>query len=103
MTTSSSIAMTIKCCADCPFFGGLPLISALAQAFSGPEGSLAKAGTCNFDRDTGTLIEIRLGLVGPEREAMLKQAARRLPVADRTTIPEKCPLRSADVVVSLGS
>lgn len=100
MTTT---ALTVKCCAECPFFGGVPLLSALSEALSGAEGSLAKAGTCNFDRDTATVIRVRLGVVGPERAEMLKQASRRMPVTDRDTIPEKCPLRTGDIVVTLGS
>lgn len=101
--TTTPISMTIRCCADCPFFGGVPLISALSEALSGSEGSLAKAGTCNLDRDTGTMIRVRLGLVGPEREEMVKAVRKRTLVTDRDTTPDDCPLRSRDVIVTLGS
>lgn len=100
---SKTAALTVKCCADCPFFGGVPLLSALSEALSGSDGHLAKAGTCNFDRDTSTVIRVPLGVVGPERDAMKKSLERRMLVTDKTTIPEKCPLRERDVVVTLGS
>jgi hypothetical protein len=95
-------ALTVKRCADCPFFERLPLASAI-EALAGSDAVLAMIGSCRYDRERNELIVIRLGLQGPERDAMMEAAKRRLPVRDRNTIPEKCPLRSGDVVVTLGS
>jgi len=101
-------AMTIKCCAECPFFERVPVLSALSEMLAEPgkdslKGSLANAGTCNFDRDTNTVIRVRVGVVGTERDKMLADAKKRLVVVDRNGIPEKCPLRERDIVVTLGS
>ena len=102
---SKTIAMTIKCCHDCPFSGSIPLIGVIAEALSDKNDplALAKAGTCSFDRDSGRMVRVRVGLVGPERDAMLKETAKIRPVKDRNTIPDDCPLRVSDVVVTLGS
>jgi len=101
----SNVAMTIKCCHDCPFSAGIPLIGMIAEVLSDKNDplTLAKAGTCNFDKDTARIVRVRLGLVGPEREQMLKEASKARPVKDRNTIPDDCPLRTGDIVVTLGS
>jgi len=60
------------------------------------------AGLCGYDsvRDAKALETIGLP-PGPERNQAKLSADRRMIVRDNNTIPDKCPLRSRDIVLTL--
>jgi hypothetical protein len=81
----------VRCCKECPFFQIIML------AVFRPD-----SGLCGYDgvRDAKSLDTIGLP-PGPERNMAKLSADRRMIVRDNNTIPDKCPLRSRDIVLTL--
>ncbi len=85
--------MIIRCCKDCPLFQSI-----LLAIFANKPDS----GLCGYDSQRDALALEPIGLLpGPERTAAKASADRRMIVRDRNTIPEKCPLRTKDIVLTL--
>jgi len=87
--------MTVRCCKDCPFFQTI-----LLALFANKPNS----GLCAYDgvRDAKALETIGLP-PGPERDAAKASADRRMIVRDNQTIPDRCPLRTNDIILTLGN
>lgn len=87
--------MTVRSCAECPFFRGT-LLALLARG--------EQAGQCSYDADADDLVpDPDPELSTAERVARQERLLRRLRVEDRRVVPEACPLRRRPVVVSLAA
>lgn len=90
--------MKVRCCKECPFFQELPLLGTIGLLLA----ATTPPGVCGYDAGADAVVVVELGMKpGPDRDAMLRRAKRRMVVSDRTIIPSGCPLRISDVVVSL--
>ncbi len=98
--------LVVTHCSACPFFEDSPLKTfggALFRALMAD----SQHGLCNV-LPSGEFLpsaDLKLGLPpGPERDAedpRLARARSRRVVADKRTIPDDCPLRQADVAVTV--
>ena len=94
--------IAVSKCGNCPFFAPSPLAGVgkllSVQIMSGHCRYVAFEGGGEF------IADIRMGLPpGPEREREIKKAKSRIEIGNKDVAPESCPLRSGDLVVSLGS
>lgn len=87
--------MIIKACKECPFFQNT-LLAMIATKGVG--------GVCSCDGKNDRNIHVDLGLnPGTEEyDKNRRDAWRRMKIPDPTTIPDACPLRTADVTITLG-
>lgn len=93
--------ITVKTCAECPFF--VQTVGSFLFAFISKPGEDRLTGECDCPTTSG-LRHHAPGQAGtPEVAANRDRQARRMRVLDGQTLPEKCPLRSGDVLVTLGS
>jgi hypothetical protein len=84
--------MVVKRCKECPFFQET-LFSLISR----------KAGLCAYSPSDDTMVVVDTSMPeGPARDEMRRKGQARLPIRDREVVPEACPLRTLDVVVTLG-
>ncbi len=86
--------MVVKRCKECPFYQDI-LLAVLANK--------PNSGLCGYDAGRDGLALVPRGLrPGPERDEAMASSARRLIVPNNNTVPDKCPLRAKDIVLTLG-
>lgn len=92
--------MIVKSCSECPFYRLTPILGVIVKFL----GAAPKSGWCCYERETKTILEPELGLPpGPERDAMMARLGARMIIEDNTVVPNGCPLRDGDLIVTLGS
>lgn len=93
----------VKSCATCPFFGTsvattlaavLPSVAAKAGPFP---------GECDYPHGGGVLHFTPGSPTTPEIDAERYRRKVRMRIQNANELPEACPLRKQDVVVTLGS
>ena len=86
--------MIIQKCDDCPFFS-TNLLALFRNTHS---------GFCGYDSATDAQVpaHTQFGPGTPEHEVALRAWNARLPVPDRRTLPDACPLRTRDIRLTLG-
>lgn len=92
--------ITVKSCSECPFFaqtGGALLAALIAKP-----GKERLYGVCDAPSESG-LRHHPVSAIGPGAALNRDRLERRLKIRDGTTLPEACPLRTQDVLVTLGS
>ena len=92
----------VTCCKDCPFFGGVPLLAGLSKLLDA-DTAFEKVGVCNYDVASEVLVEIKIGLKGEARDAMIAKARSRPAISDNTKMPELCPLRQGDIAITIAA
>lgn len=97
------ITITVKSCAECPFFvqTTLSFIAAILPGIADKAGAKF-LGECNAPKESGRM-HFPLGEVGDAAEKAREVKFRRLRVFDGETLPSQCPLRTSDITVSVGS
>ena len=94
--------ITVRSCAECPFFLMTARSLFVAFAVKREDGKGALYGECGCPSGSGLRHYIP-GSVGPEFDAIRDANEKRMKVTDGHRVPAGCPLRSKDVLVTLGS
>ena len=86
--------MIVKACKDCPFFHATAL-AMLARS---------EGGVCSYDRkhDRNVTLDLTLTPGSPGHYENRRAAWERMKIANPTVVPQECPLRTNDVIVTLG-
>lgn len=95
------MTITVRNCSECPFFKQT-MMSLFAGIAMSKDGVDPLVGECDFPTSSGVRWKA-FGAVGPDAEALRDAKMKRKRVRDGNQLPEECPLRSADVTVTLGS
>lgn len=98
-----AVAITVKSCSECPFFEqnalvGLALLMPSLKEKLGPF-----PGTCDCPTEGGVLHFPIGSLPTTKITEERRRKDLRLRIRDANTLPAECPLRTRDVVVTLGS
>ena len=91
--------MTITCCRNCPLFVET-LGSMLTDVLSRTS---LRGGECGYHSADDSLARGPVaGATGPEAQGARKKVSERLRILDGSVVPSACPLRSGDIVLTLG-
>lgn len=93
----------VRSCSTCPFFelNTMPLLGLLIPTLREKVGEFP--GVCNHPGDA-PVLHFMIGAIGtPEVEAERDRRWKRPRIKDAKELPDACPLRTQDVVVTLGS
>ena len=92
--------ITVKSCAECPFFA--TTLGSFMASMMAKIGDEPLWGECDAPAQSG-LMHFPAGAHGPAVEAVRTRQKQRMRIKDGRSLPEKCPLRETDVLVTLGS
>lgn len=87
--------MIIECCKKCPFFHNT-MLAMLATKGVG--------GVCAYDaeNDRNVVIDADLKHGTAEHEQNRRESWARMKVPNPEIVPDQCPLRKRDVIITLG-
>lgn len=91
----------VKSCAECPFFVQTAA-SFLIAFMPSIEAKAPFPGSCDCPEDSGVKHH-PMGASGRQADLNRDRKDRRLRILDGNKLPDACPLRASDVLVTLGS
>jgi len=91
----------VNSCSECPFFVQTAL--SILAAFRAKPGEEKMYGQCDCPTSSGLRHHAMGAPNTPEVAANRERQEKRLKIFDGETLPEKCPLKVGDVLVTLGS
>jgi hypothetical protein len=91
--------MIIRSCKECPF-RQRPVLSGVMALF----GAGTDRGFCGYDAESDSVVVVEMGAPeSPSKRQMMRRAAGRKAIEDINSIPPHCPLRTRNIVVTLGN
>lgn len=88
----------VDSCEECPFFIQTTL-SIIASLFNGPDNEVMR-GECDAPYTSGLKHFVMGAQSTAEIERRRSQQGKRLRVLDASEMPDQCPLRQVDIVVT---